>query len=230
MITLFPSKEPRDATESTQRYLPIAEIHDDTVVLNDGGLRAVLSIGTVNINLKSEEEQNAIIASYQGFLNSLEFPIQILIRSAKLDIDRYLDNLQKTAENQKNPLLQRQTFDYLTYMRRLIEYADIMEKKFYVVVPYDSSAKPTKENVFKQFWRSINPEDSVAKFAARRKEFETDRKGLMQRVTQVKAGLDNMNLPQRQLTTKELIELFYLVYNPVTGRNQKLDDTPKAED
>ena len=86
---------------STQTFLKIAEIRDDTVILKNGGLRSILKVSSINFNLKSEEEQNAIIYSYQGFLNTLEFPIQMLIRSKKLDIDNYLESLKKTGEKQQ---------------------------------------------------------------------------------------------------------------------------------
>lgn len=218
------NKAAKSPISSTQKYLKIAEIHDNTIILKDGSVRAVLQASSINFNLKSEDEKNAIIYSYQNFLNSLEFPIQILIRSKKLDIDKYVDSLKKIAERQKNQLLQRQTFEYIEYISRLIEYADIMEKKFYVVIPYDKSLDTTKPGFFKQFWLSINPEDSAAKFKERRKEFETLKKGLSQRVNQIKGGLEGVGLKADQLTTQQLIELFYNIYNPLLARNQKIEN------
>jgi len=217
----------KSAIMSTQRYLKISEIHDNTIVLKDGSLRAVLATSSINFNLKSEDEQNAIIYSYQNFLNSLEFPIQILVRSKKLDVDKYLDSLKKVAEKQKNQLLQRQTFEYLEYIKRLVEYADIMEKGFYVIVPYDKTISTTKQNIFKQFWANINPEDSALKYKERRNEFETLKKSLTQRVNQIKGGLENIGLKAEQLTTPQLIELFYNIYNPLLSRNQKMDNIDK---
>ena len=104
---------------ATQRFLPIAEIHNDTVVLKNGGLRAVLQTSSINFNLKSEEEQNSLIYGYQSFLNSLEFPVQILIRSKKLDIDDYLESLEETKNKQENPLLKEQTAEYQEYIEKL---------------------------------------------------------------------------------------------------------------
>ena len=127
----------RVPSSSTQIHLNIAEIKDDLLILKNGGLRAILSTSSINFNLKSEPEQNSIIYSYQSFLNTLEFPIQILVRSKKLDIDDYLEKLRNKAEKQTNPLLQSQTYEYVEYIHGLIEYADIMTKEFYVVVPYD---------------------------------------------------------------------------------------------
>src|SRR3989338_5767318 len=108
-------KSAANAKAATQLHLRIAEIRDSTVVLKNGGLRGVLKISSMNFNLKSEAEQNAIIYSYQSFLNTLEFPIQIVIRSRKLDLDKYLDKLKDIAEKQNNNLLQKQTRDYADY-------------------------------------------------------------------------------------------------------------------
>jgi peptide methionine sulfoxide reductase MsrA len=139
-------------------------------------------------------------------------------------VDKYLDNLKKMAEHQKNQLLQRQTMEYLEYIKRLVEYADIMEKKFYVIVPYDKTIGTVKQNIFKQFWANINPEDSAIKFKARRQEFETLKKGLTQRVNQIKGSLESIGLKAEQLSTQQLVELFYNIYNPLLSRNQKIED------
>jgi len=212
---------------ATQRFLPIAEIHNDTVVLKNGGLRAVLQTTSINFNLKSEEEQNALIYGYQSFLNSLEFPIQILIRSKKLDIDDYLSHLQEIKEKQENPLLKEQTAEYQEYIEKLVEYADIMEKKFYVVVPVDAPTG-TKIGFIDRFLSHIFPDDSIAKLKTRQKNFKDLRKKLTQRVNQVEQALMALNIRTKELNSKELIELFYQSYNPVTARQEKLDQLEKT--
>jgi len=206
---------------ATQRFLPIAEIHHNTVVLKNGGLRAVLQTSSVNFNLKSEEEQNSLIYGYQSFLNSLEFPVQILVRSKKLDIDDYIANLQEKKEQQENPLLKQQTAEYQEYIEKLVEYADIMEKKFYVVVPVDAPTG-TKISFIDRFLAHIFPDDTVAKIRSRRKSFKDLRKKLSQRVNQVEQALMSLNIRAKELTTKELIELYYQSYNPITAREQKI--------
>lgn len=208
---------------STQLYLNLSEIRDNVFVLKNGGMRAILQVSSINFNLKSEQEQNAIIFSYQGFLNTLEFPLQILIRSRKLDIDKYLDSLTEKREKQSNPLLQRQTLEYIEYIKKLVEYADIMEKNFYVIVPVDPfrSQSPT---VFQQFWQYLHPQDTIEKIRQRHREFDDLKKKLTQRVNLVKTGLENCNLRVAQLNTQQLVELFYQVYNPITSRNEKLQD------
>lgn len=212
---------------ATQKYLPIAEIKNNTIVLKNGGLRAVIQTSSVNFNLKSEDEQNSLIYAYQNFLNTLEFPVQILIRSKKLDIDNYIENLRKISENQTQQLLQRQTEEYIEYISKLIEYADIMEKKFYVIVSADIEAGP-KLGFFEKFWEHLHPQDTLAKMIARQRDFQTRRKTLTQRVNTVKQGLENCNLRVTELTTQELIELMYQVYNPITSREQKLTNVKET--
>ncbi len=205
---------------STQTYLKIAEIRDDTLVLKNGGLRAILRVSSINFNLKSEEEQNAIIYSYQGFLNTLEFPVQIVIRSKKLDIDEYLEKLKKMGEKQTNALLQRQTYEYVEYISKLVEYADIMEKEFFVVIPYDPY-RSEKLNYIQKFFQNINAKDIYENIKKRHEEFEQLKKGLNQRVNISKSGLENCGLKVSQIDTKGLIELFYNIYNPSASRYEK---------
>jgi len=218
--TVHQAQKPLNA--STQLFLKIAEIRDDSAVLKNGGVRAILKVTSINFNLKSEDEQNAIIYSYQNFLNSLEFPIQIVIRSKKLDIDNYIDELSQIGEKQTNPLLQRQTYEYMDYIQRLVEYADIMEKNFLVVVPYDPF-RSVKPNFIQRFFQNMQPKDSFIEVQRRHKEFLQLKKSLNQRVNTVKSGLENCGLQVNQYKTQDLIELFYEIYNPLTSRNQKID-------
>lgn len=220
------ARPPQQKSSATQRFLPIAEIHDNTVVLKNGSLRALLQVSSVNFNLKSEEEQNALIYGYQAFLNSLEFPIQILIRSKKLDIDQYLTYLGELKEKQENPLLKNQTAEYQEYIEKLVEYADIMEKKFYIVVPMDAPTG-TKIGFLDNFLSHLFPDDNVGKLISRRKMFKDLRKKLTQRVNQVEQSLTSLNLRSTELGTKELIEIFYQSYNPITARTEKVTELGK---
>jgi len=131
------SKKPL-ADSSTQRYLPFSQIRDNLVVMKDSSVRIILKCSTINFLLKSIEEQDAIIMSFQRFLNSLDFPIQIIVRSTKLNIESYLNKLNTLALKQTNPLLQSQTYEYIEYLKKLIEVAQIMRKDFYIVVPIDN--------------------------------------------------------------------------------------------
>ncbi|KKU78530.1 hypothetical protein A3J23_02365 [Candidatus Peregrinibacteria bacterium RIFCSPLOWO2_02_FULL_48_14] len=212
----------KDPKQSTQMHLKIAEIHDDTVILKNGGLRSVLKTSSVNLNLKSEEEQNAVIYSYQNFLNMLEFPIQIVVRSKKLDLENYIEKLKKIGVKQSNPLLQKQTFEYIEYISRLVEYADIMEKQFYVVIPHDPFGQERK-GFLASFLENIFPQDTVTKVNERHRQFEELKKRLVQRVNTVKSGLEGCGLKVQELNTQELIELYYETYNPLTSRSQRFE-------
>lgn len=213
---------------STQLFLDIAEIKDNTVILKNGGLRAILQTNSINFNLKSEEEQNSIIYGYQNFLNSLDFPVQIVVQSRKLDVDKYIETVREIGEGHTNILLKEQTNEYCDYIQKLVEYADIMEKKFYVVVPYDPY-RSRKQNTFSKFMSSISSSDSVDAIKRRHREFDELNKNLTERVSAVMAGLEGCNLRVAQLSTPQLIELFYQVYNPITSRNEKLDDLSQMD-
>ncbi len=218
----------KDPNASTQLYLRIAEIRDDVIVLKNGGLRAVLAVGSVNVNLKSEEEQNSLALAYQNFLNSLEYPVQVVVRSKKLDVSGYLEKLQTVGKNQKNELLRNQVFEYAEYIRKLVEFADIMEKQFYVIVPYDP-VRAKSASMFGQFWDYIHPRDTVSAFQHRQKEFERLVRSLTQRVESVRGNLENCGLTVSQVPTSELIELFYNIYNPLTARQERLSDPAKQD-
>ncbi len=134
--SVMPSKT-YHSDDSTQRYLPFSEIRDNIVIMKDGSARIVLKVEAVNFLLKSEQEQDAIIYSFQHFLNALQFPIQILIRSLKVDIEGYLNRLKDLTAGQKNPLLKDQSERYIEFLTNLVNVAQIMKKEFYVIIPHD---------------------------------------------------------------------------------------------
>jgi len=218
----------KNPSRATQMYLRIAEIHDDTVVLKSGGLRAVLEVSSVNINLKSEDEQNSLAYSYQGFLNALEFPVQVVVRSKKLDISNYLEKIGDIGKKETRPLMKKQISEYGEYIHRLVEFADIMEKKFYVIIPFDPPRSMGK-GMFQKFWEYIHPADSATAFKQRKNEFVHLTKSLGERIAQVKGGLESCGLTSRQVETKELISLFYEIYNPDTARLEKADQLEQTD-
>lgn len=196
-------------SEPTQKYLDVSEIREDTVILKDGSMRAILAVSSTNFALKSEDEQNAIGAAYQGFLNSLDFPIQILIHSRILDVNGYLEKMRSLESSQTNELLRIQMSEYIEYIAKLIEFANIMSKTFYVVVPY-SAAAAGKTGFFSKFGRILNPAGQIA---VSRNDFEQARAKLDERVAHVSSELGGMGLRSLQLKTEELIELLYQSYN-----------------
>jgi hypothetical protein len=208
------------AAAATQRFLPIAEIRSDTVLLKNGGLRAVLEVEAVNFNLKSETEQQGIVAGYGSFVNTLTFPVQIVMRSTRTNIDEYLQGLTDLAEKNTNPLMQNQTLSYVAFIRRLLDIADIMQKRFYVVIPVDRSAR--KKTLFEQFFEWIHPDDSSGKALMRSRDFQSGLKELTERVDLVQAGLGSIGLHARRLPTRDLLQLYYSIYNPKTSDHAKI--------
>jgi len=213
---------------STQQHMQIAEIRDNVLVLKNGGLRAILKTSSINFNLKSEAEQNSIIYSYQNFLNTLEFPIQILVKSKKLEIDDYIEKIRGFGDKQQNPLLRKQTFEYAEYIQKLVEYADIMEKEFYVIVPYDPP-RAEKKGIFRDFLQHMKSRDTVVDIKKRHNEFEQLKKGLSQRTNVVRTGLEQSGLKVDELTTHEIIELFYKTYNPGISREEKIENLQETD-
>lgn len=209
---------------STQSILDIAEIKQGAIVLKDRSMRAVIAISSTNFSLKSIEEQNALVAAYQNFLNSLSFPIQILMQSRKLNIHGYLDKLHSLMQQQTNELLRMQTQEYIEYVSKLIEFASIMNKTFYVVVAY--STAPIKEGFFRKFSSLINP---VGTISVKEQDFERHREELYKRVGHVTAGLGSMSLRSIVLSTEELIELIYNSYNFDAASPIKIENIEELE-
>lgn len=208
---------------STQRYLDIAEIKEDTVVLKDGTLRAVLLISSINFALKSDEEQNAIIASYINFLNSFDHPLQIVVQSRRLNIQGYLDGLKKVEKEQTNELLRMQTAEYRNFVKELVDIGDIMNKKFFVVVPYNPLSDKQKSS-FSRIFDLFQPAMIIS---LSQKTFKKRRYSLFQRVEHVINGLNSIGLSAVPLDTQALIELFYNSYNPDLADNEKMADVGK---
>lgn len=203
---------------STQQYLDIAEIREDVVVLKDGTLRAVIIVSSINFSLKSEDEQEAIIQGFISFLNSLDHPLQIVIQSRKLDIDDYLGRLKAQEKQQRNELLRAQIADYRQFVSELVELGEIMQKKFFIVVPYNpASAK--RKGFFARMSEVLSP---LVSAKLREEQFRQRKKDLMVRVDAVRAGLNSMSLPNAMLDTQSLIELYYGSYNPQSQETQKM--------
>lgn len=212
--------EKKNKKPSTQRHLDVTEIKDNTVVIKDGTLRVVLLVSSINFALKSEDEQNAIIAAYVNFLNSINFPLQIVIQSRKLNIENYLANLEQVEKEQTNELLRIQTADYRQYVKELIELGEIMTKRFYVVVPYNPMSDKQK-NFFRRML-DLFQASKIIKLDEKR--FLARQRDLMQRVDHVLSALNSIGLKAVILDTQSLIELYYNTYNPDVSERQKLAD------
>lgn len=204
---------------STQQYLDIAEIREDVVVMKDGTMRAVLLVSSINFSLKSEDEQDAIIQGYISFLNSLDSPVQILIQSRKLDIDDYLNRLKEQEKTQTNELLRNQIGDYRQFVKELVVLGEIMQKKFFVVVPYNP-ANAARKGFFARMGEILSP---LVSAHLREEQYLQRKKELMVKVDSVRASLNSMSLISAMLDTQSLIELYYTAYNPQAMQSQKLE-------
>lgn len=196
-------------TASAAQFLSIDTIREDVVVLKEGGLRVVLMASSLNFALKSTDEQDAITFQYQNFLNSLDFPLQCVIHSRKLNIAPYIDSLRARQKEEDNELLKIQINEYIDFIASFVEMSNIMSKTFYVVVPFTPSILEQKgiaSGLFNMF--------KSAPVATDAGPFEEQKNQLWQRVDAVVSGLRRMGIRSVPLNTEELIELFYGLYNP----------------
>jgi hypothetical protein len=210
---------------STQNSLQIAEIRDGIVIMNDGSYRSVIMAKSINFDLMSPQEQEAVEYSYQGFLNSLYFPIQIFVRSQKVDLQPYLEKLDKIRSEHDNMLLALLMEDYINYMTQLSAQTNIMDKKFYIVIPYFPHVDVQKAiTQSKNFFTGLaglfdKKEQHVVINEA---ELEKAKTELRNRVQAVLGGMLQTGIQALPLDTQELIELYYDTYNPDTATRQEL--------
>lgn len=197
---------------ATQEFVPIKEVRNSVIVLKNGELRAIVLANSTNLSLKSADEQKATIMQFQGFLNTLDFPIQISVQSRKLDIRPYLLLLENRMKVQSEPLLKLQTREYIEFIRSFTETVNIMTKNFFVVVPYTNTASLRKQTgIFKGlFSKKSNKEEKEAKQV----DFEEKRSQLDQRVSVIQQGLASCGIKSVQLGSEEVVEVFYKVFNP----------------
>lgn len=196
----------------TQEFVPIKEVRDGIILLKDGGLRAIVLANSINLSLKSGEEQKAIIMQFQNFLNTLDFSVQICIESRRLDIRPYLLLLENRMRVQNEPLMKLQTKEYMEFIRNFTENVNIMTKTFFIVVPYsENSLIPSNTSMLESiFKRKSNEEKKVAE----KIDFEEKRSQLEQRVSIIQQGLNRCGIKSAQLGTEEAVEIFYKVFNP----------------
>ena len=197
--------------KATQEFVPIKEVRDGIVTLKDGGLRAIVLANSINLSLKSDEEQKAIILQFQNFLNTLDFSVQISIQSRRLDIRPYLLLLENRMRVQSEPLLKLQTKEYIEFIKNFTESVSIMTKNFFVVVPYTHVNLKPKSGILKNLFSNKSRKEEELK---NQLDFEEKRSQLEQRVSVIQQGLSRCGIKSAQLGTEEVVEVFYKVFNP----------------
>lgn len=209
---------------TTQNTLLFSELRDNMVIMNDGGFRAVIACKSINFDLMSSKEREGIEYSYQNFLNSLTFPVQILIRSQRVDIGPYIDRLTNIRRDQENMLLNVLTDDYIDFIDTLSQEANIMDKTFYVVIPYfphgdlDTIKRSSKSLLGTIF--GGNPKSRAV--VINHEQYEKAKDEIKNHVDAVVSQLFQMGIKSVQLNTKELGELYYNFYNPDTAVREPL--------
>lgn len=194
----------------TQQFVPVKEIRDGIVVLKDDTLVMVVLVSSINISLKSYEEQKAVLSQFQNFLNTLDFPLQIVIQSRRYDVRPYIMTLEKRLKVQTEPLLRVQTQEYIQFIQTFTEQVNVMRKNFFVVVPYNPaiiSQSSGLGKIFSFFGKKQTNADLTASFEEQRTQLE-------QRTSVVEQGLSRLGLRVAQLGTQEVIELLYKTFNP----------------
>jgi type IV secretory pathway VirB4 component len=208
------------ANQSTKDLVSIADIKDSIVLLKNGSLRAVIDVSAINFELRSEEEQMGILQNFQRFLNSTDFPLQIVTSSRQLNMDGYLKMVDGVAEAAQNELLKIQAIEYGKFVKELLELSNIMTKHFYVVLPFYVFETPTKTGILDGIKEMFGSSQTVQQIKP--EQLETYRTQLMQRAELILDGLIGIGLKAHLLEGQDLINLYYSLYNP----GEKMDTSP----
>jgi len=213
VINFDPNSEKIQAT--TQEHLDIYDVIDDLIIMKNGTVSLVLETSAVNFDLLSEPEQDAKIDAFSGLLNSLTFHIQILIRTQSIDIGNYVNYLQRKKDRELSPIVRNQLTIYMQFVKNLIRDRNVLEKRFFVVIP-QKSGTVEKTNFIKQLFgkpvKITNIEPIV----------EKAKTNLYPKRDHIIRQLKRMGVEATQLKAEEAIKLFYNVYNPGTSPLQNL--------
>lgn len=201
--------EKTQKTKAAQDFVPIKEVRGGVMVLKDGALVGVLLASSVNFALKSQDEQEAILMQFQNFLNSLDFSVQMFVQSRKLDIRPYIALLEDRSRAQTEELMKIQVKEYIEFVKSFTDRANIMSKRFFVVVPYSPPIIDVKKEIQKKIL-------GATRLAARDEKvgFEEERSQLEERMSVVEQGLASCGIRTAPLGTEEVIELLYKEFNP----------------
>ena len=213
----------KEVMETTDKYLQISEIRWDTIIMKDGSLRWILKCSWLNIDLKNAEEQRIVADRYARFLNSIDFPIQILLRSTYLDLSDYLNYVKKNIDNIENEVLKWQWEQYFEFLNKLNDSQWLLfTKEFYIVVPYYvfDDASNMKESQFKKLMSMLSWTETAESIANKLRDLQKNKKHLNQRCSLVKSWLSWLGIEVKRLDMKEIVSLLFEVYNPLSLKKQ----------
>lgn len=199
------------STQASQQFVPVREVRNGVAVLEDNSLKAVLMASSVNMSLKSPDEQQSILIQFQNFLNSLDFSVQIYVQSRRYDVRPYVALLERREKEQINDLSKVQIREYIRFIKTFTEQTNIMTKNFFIVVPYTPSFLDASNNPFNGLFDSKKKQKTTG---SSNETFEINLAQLDQRVYIVQQGLTRTGIRTSQLGTEELVELFYRIFNP----------------
>jgi len=223
--TSTPASKPPTNPNTTQNSLLVSEIREGMAIMSDGSFRAIIASKSINFDLMSSREREGVEFSYQNFLNALYFPIQIFIRSQRVDIGPYIDRLSTIRRSQDNMLLNVLMDDYINFIDVLSQEANIMDKSFFVIIPYyptgdiSNVVEQSKGLFGKLFSKQKTSATKIDKVA-----YDKAKDEIKNRVDSVMSGLFQIGVQSVQLNTKEVGELFYNMYNPDTAVREPLGD------
>lgn len=226
---VVPLQQSQTNPNSTQNALQISEIRDGIVIMKDGSFRAVVMCQSINFDLMSPQEREAVEFSYQGFLNSLYFPVQIFVRSQKVDMRPYLEKIDKIRSEQDNMLLGLLMEDYIAFLADIVQQTNIMDKKFYLVIKFPDVEQDVRKALkqsagfFTGLGELLTPGKS-SHVVIDETTLEKAKTELRNRVQAVMQGLAQCGIQSLPLDTEELIELYYDAYNPDTATRQQIKD------
>lgn len=204
---------------NTETMLPISEIKNDTVILKDGGLRAILKISGLNMDLKNFDEQQIILEQYKKFLNGLGFPLQIIVRNTYLDLSQYLTYVKRNVDEIENTTLQKQGDAYFKFLQDIdMQQGLIFTKEFYIVVPYyqaENDNQQIKKSRREKLLNVLQAKDSVEKIVSRYRSFIKGKRSLETRCGLISDGLGSMGIDVERVGTADIISVLFRCYNPL---------------
>lgn len=224
--TMLSKKTAAKSEQSTQKFLNIEGIRDGIIVLKNKALRSIVMCSSINFALMSQDEQKGKVFAYQEFLNSLSFPIEIVVQSRKLNISRYLEKVKEAERMQDNELLRMQTAEYGEFIKSLVELTNITTNHYYVVVPYSPPGVEATQGIIDKIKNIVSPAKEISKELT---SFEKQKEKLLLRINSIINGLSGVGIQAATLNTQEVVELLYSWYNPGESATQVLGELEKLK-